>query len=339
MWDDLNARVRGLATHFLTRSQLEALARVPDLPGLVRALRPQGVPLAEPMASLRPEDVELGIRRWAANALRVLARWAGPRAATLPLIFDDEDRRSLRAIFRGAVEQVPAERRLAGLIPTPALPERALEELARSPTAAAAAALLAAWRHPFAAALAPVVVEAHPDVFALDLTLVRAYADRAFAASRAIRDADVQAVVRELIDLENGLTAIVLSIEGTDVVPKQIFLSGGERVSIVAFEQAVATRDPGTAGARLAVALDGTPYAEVFRRGARDPVTLEDELLRRRLRAISRRVRLAPLGPLPILWFGLRLRVQVVDLQRVVWTVALDAPRQRLVDTLATVAT
>jgi len=339
MWDDVNARVRGLATHFLTRSQLEGLARAPDLPALAEALRQHGVPVPEPAGLVHPEAVELGIRRWGATSLGILARWAGPRAAALPLIFDDEDRRSLRAIFRGAIERAPAERRLAGLIPTPALPERALEELARSPTASAAATLLAAWHHPFAAALAPVVAEALPDLFALDLTLARAYVDRASTASRAMRDEGVRAVVRDMIDLENGLAAIVLATEGKDVIPKQIFLPGGARVSIVAYEEAIATRDPGAAGAKIAVALGGTPYADAFRRSAHDPVLLEDELLRRRLRAIAHRVRLAPLGPVPVLWFGLRLRVQMIDLQRVVWTVALGAPRPRLAETLATPAT
>jgi vacuolar-type H+-ATPase subunit C/Vma6 len=339
MWDDVNARVRGLATHFLTRSQLEGLARAPDLPALAEALRQHGVPVPEPAGLVQPEALELGIRRWGATSLGILARWAGPRAAALPLIFDDEDRRSLRAIFRGTVERAPADRRLAGLIPTPALPERALEELARSPTAGAAAALLAAWRHPFAAELAPLVAEAQPDLFALDIALARAYALRATTTSRAARDESVRSLVRDAIDLENGLAAVVLAMEGKDVIPKAAFLPGGARVSIVAYEEAIATHDSEAAGARIAVALGGTPYADAFRRSAHDPVLLEDELLRRRLRAIARRVRVAPLGPVPVLWFGLRLRVQMIDLQRIVWTVALGAPRQRLAETLATPAT
>lgn len=337
MWDDLNARVRGLGTHFLARAQLEALLREPDLPALAGAMRRHGIVVAEPPDMPTAEQIELGIRRWAAGSLRTLARWAGPRARSLPLIFDDEDRRSLRSILRGSMRQTPAERRLAGLIPTPALPERALEELARAPTPAGAAALLAVWGHPFATALAPVAAVAEADPFALDVALARAFAARAMetaAPSRAVRE-----FVREGIDLENGLSAVVLAVQGEDVVPKDVFLPGGERLSIVAFEEAIATHDPGTAGARIAVGLDGTPYADVFRHGAPDPVALEDELLRRRLRAIARRVREAPLGPLPVLWFGLRLRAQVTDLQRVVWAVALGAPSRGLAEALSTAAT
>lgn len=339
MWDDLNARVRGLGTHFLTRSELEALLPEPDLPTLAGAMRRHGIVVAEPAGAPSAEQIELGIRRWAAASLGTLARWAGPRARTLPLIFDDEDRRSLRSIFRGSIRHTPAERRLAGLIPTPALPERALEELARAPTTAGAAALLAAWRHPFATALGPVAAAAEADPFALDVALARAFAERATETAAASRSRAVREFVREGIDLENGLSAIVLAIEGQDLVPKDVFLPGGERLSIVAFEEAIATRDPGTAGARIAVGLDGTPYADVFRHGAVDPVALEDELLRRRLRAIAHRVREAPLGPLPVLWYGLRLRAQVTDLQRVVWAVALGAPSRALGDTLTTAAT
>jgi vacuolar-type H+-ATPase subunit C/Vma6 len=339
MWDDLNARSRGLGTHFLTRSQLDALAREPDLPALAEALRRHGILVAELAGPARPGQIELGIRRWAARSLRTLGRWAGARAVALPFIFDDEDRRSVRAMLRGAVQRAPAERRLAGLIPTPALPERALEELGRSPTPAAAAGLLAAWRHPLAAPLAPLVAAAQPDLFALDLALARACVDRATQAARVARDESLREVVRETVDLENGVAAVVLAMEGKDVVPKDTFLPNGRRLSIVAFEEAIAARDPGGASARIAVALSGTPYADAFRRGARDPVTLTDELLRRRLRAIARRVRMAPLGPLAVLWFGLRLRAQVVDLQRVVWTVALGAPRQRVIESLATAAT
>jgi vacuolar-type H+-ATPase subunit C/Vma6 len=242
-------------------------------------------------------------------------------------VFEDEDRRSLRAILRGAVHGSPAERRLAGLVPTPALPERALQELARAPTAAAVATLLAAWRHPYAAPLAPAIATTQPDLFALELSLARAFADRTVRAALRAGDAGLLRFARETIDLENALSAVVLTVEGKDVVPKDVFLPGGARVSIVAFEEAAALGEPGAAGARLAVALGDSPIATVLRRAARDPASLEDDLLRARLHLLARRVRQAPLGALPVLWFGLRLRARVVDLRRIVWAVTLGAPR------------
>jgi hypothetical protein len=47
-------------------------------------------------------------------------------------------------------------------------------------------------------------------------------------------------------------------------------------------------------------------------------------------------MRLAPLGPGPVLWFALRLRAQVVDLQRIVWGAVLSAPRADLAAALVT---
>lgn len=334
-WDDVNARARGLSTHLLTRSELDALARVPDITALAAGLRRCGVLGGTAEEVPTPGRLELSIRRWAGAQLRLLARWLGPRSAVLPLVFAAEDRRSLRAIFRGIAERAPAEQRLAGLIPTPALPERALEALAAAPTAAAAAALLAVWRHPLAAAAAWTGA-ADPDLFALDASLARTSAEQDRRAAHRTHDAALRNAVRESIDLDNALTAVVLATGGRDVAPASQFLSGGAQVSSVAFREAIATGDASAAGARLAEALTGSVYAELFARGAGDPAALESAVLRLRLRELARRVRRAPLGPLALIWFALRLRAQVLDLHRIVWTVALDAPRAALVGALVT---
>lgn len=337
-WDDVNARARGLETHLLGRGRLEALAREPDLPALVAALRRDGVVTGEDAGPTPPADLELAIRRWAAALLRTLERWAGERSLALPFVFDDEDRRSIRAMLRGAAQHAPPGARIEGLIPTPALPERALEELARATTVASVVSLLSAWHHPFAPSLAPVVGVADPDLFALESMLARAAAARAGAAARAAGDPALSRFVAEAIDLENATTAIVLSMEGRDVRPKDLFVPGGPRLSIGGFEEAIATHEPGAAGARVARALSGTPYADVLLRAGRAPGAVEDEMLHCRLRATAHEVRLAPLGPIAVMRFALRLRAQVIDLRRIVWTVALDAPRGQAGDALATVA-
>lgn len=338
VWDDVNARARGLGTHLLTAAQLESLAREADITCLATALRHHGLIPGVVVDTPRPEDLELALRRWAAGLLRTLARWTGARAAALPLVFDDEDRRSVRAILRGAAQRAPVDRRLAGLIPTPSLPERALEELAAAPGIAGAEALLAAWHHPYAEALAPVASAAQPDLFAIEMVLSRAYGQRASAAARRGNSRAVRSFVRETIDLDNGITAIVLASVGRDVVASDVFLGGGSRISLETFEQAITTRVPVAAGARIAAALGRSPYAPAFVRYAGDPAALDDDLLRRRLRDLTRRVRQAPLDALSAIWFGLRLRAQLVDLQHIIWTVALDAPRQWLIGTLATAA-
>lgn len=337
-WDDLNARARGLGAHFLTRATLEMLAREPDTPALAAALRRQGVLVGTVPEVPGPEEIELALRRWAAAMLGILARWAGPRSAALPFLFDDEDRRSLRAILRGVMQRAPAERRLAGLIPTPTLPERALEALASAPTAAAVGALLVAWRHPLAAAVAAATAVGHPDLFAVESTVSRAFAMQATRAASRSHDPVLRQAVRDIIDLDNARTAMLLASIRRDVEAAEPFLPGGRRVSSAVFHDAVATGESHRAGVILAGAFAGTPSASVFVQRSEDLVALDDELLRCRLRDVARRARCAPVGPLPLLWFGLRLRAQLLDLQRIVWTIALGGPRLPLVAALATAA-
>lgn len=334
-WDDVNARARGLGTRLFTRGQLESLTRAPDMAALTEGMRRLGLPVTGERAVATPAELELAVRRWAAAALRTLARWAGPRVAALAVIYEEEDRKSLRAVVRGAIRGAAADSRLSGLIPTTGLPERALGELARQPTPAAVAALLSAWRHPYGAVLAKAAAAGQPDPFALDVALDRAFAARALAAARPA-GGDLLSYVRESVDLSNALTALVLALAGRDVVPKDVFLPGGERITITVFEEAAALGEPGAAGIRLARGFAPSALAEPFRHLARDFTDLEEELLRVRIRAIARRTRLSPLGPSPVLWFALRLHAQVVDLQRIIWGAALSAPRANLAAALVT---
>ena len=332
-WEDLDARARGLATHLLTRPELDAFAEAPDLAALAEALRRRDYPVEE--GPVTAAGLELALRRAAAARLRILARWAGPRTSALAVLFEDEDRRSVRALLRGAVQGAPAEARLAGLIPTPTLPERALHELAQRDKPAAIAALLTAWRNPYGSALLPLASAAQPDVFRLDVLLNRTFAVR---ASRAARNTGVLAAyVRETIDVENAYTALVLAAEGKDVTPKDAFLSGGERLSMPKFEVAAAAGDVAGAMRGLAVSFAGAPLARAFERQMGDPANLEEAVLRVRVRELARATRTAPLGPAPLLAYVLRLRVETIDLRRIIWGVALAAPRAVLVRDLVTV--
>ncbi len=333
-WDDVNARARGLSTHLLSVAELQLLSRSADFAALANELRRLGFPLGGE-AVPTPAEVELAVRRWASAALGTLARWAGRRIPALAVVYEDEDRKSLRAILRGAARGAAADARLSGLIPTPALPERALEELARQASVAAVVTLLQVWRNPYGEALAAHARTAQPDPLAIDLMLDRTFAARALSAARPA-GAELLAFVREAVDVANAITALVLASAGRDFTPKEAFLPGGDRLSIVAFEEAAAAGGPAAAGVRLARAFSPGPLAVAFRDLGPDPGALEDEVLRIRVRALSQRVRRAPLGPAPTLCFALRLRAQVVDLQRIVWGAALAAPPADITAALVT---
>lgn len=329
-WEDVNARARGLATHLLTRGQLDSLAQAPDAAALADGLRRAGFAVAEEGVAASPAALELAVRRTAAAQLRLLARWCGPRAAVLAVVFEDEDRRSLRAFLRGTAQRAPAEARLAGLIPTPSLPERALRELARQPTPAAVAALLTAWKHPYGPALRPLTTVTHPDLLRMEVAINRRFAARALTGARRSGGGEVLVnYVRDAIDLENAYTALVLAGDDRELPRADLFLPGGGRLTSAAFERAAAAPDAAAAAKRLAevFAKPATSrLAEVFRRIAGDPGGIEDTALRAHIRFLMQEQRRAPLGPAPVLAYALRLRAQVLDLRRLIWGIALGAP-------------
>jgi len=325
VWGDLIARARGLGTHLLTTPQLAALARAPDLAALADGLRRHGYPMGEETRS--PADLEVAVRRVAGAQLGVLGRWAGRRGETLAVLFEDEDRRSLRALLRGAVAGAPAEERVAGLLPTGALPAPALAELAHQTTPAAVAAVLTAWGNPYGSALLPEAGAAQPDLLKLEVRVNRTFAARALRAARhAGHRSPLVEHVRETIDLENAATALVLAAGDRDVIPKDLFLAGGRRVTIAAFEQAIGAGEGPAAAHRLAAAFAGTLIAGALEGSGADPAGLERALLRARIVMRRRAARDAPLGPAPVLLYALRLRAQLLDLQRIIWGVALGAP-------------
>ena len=331
-WEAVNARARGLATHLQRRGTLDALARAPDLPTLAAELGRFGYAVE---GGAGPAALDLAVRRHAAAELRIFARWCAGQPELVTVVFEDEDRRSLRALVRGAVQGATSDERLAGLIPTPALPERALEELGRQPTAAAVAALLVSWGHPYGRPLLLGARAAQPDLLHLDMRLNQTFAGRALAAGRRGGTA-LLAHVQELIDVENALAAVVLAGRTDDVTPKDLFLAGGRRLSIGDFELALAAGVPGLASQRIATAFAGTQLAAAFAGPATAAGRLEQDVLRARIAALRDAARLDPLGPAPALRFALALRAQVRDLQRIVWGVALAAPRATVAAGLVT---
>lgn len=331
-WEDLATRARGLATHLLTRADIAALAAAPNLAALGDALRAREFPLAD--GTLTADGLELAVRRVAGARLWLLSRWAGLRNPPLAVLLDDEDRRSIRACIRGAVQGAPAELRLAGLVPTPSLPKRALAELAGQPTPRAVAALLTAWGNGFGPALLRASQTTQPDLLEIEHALNRSFAERALHSARAAGSQVLVDYVRETIDLENACAALVLAGAERDSAVKRAFVAGGRTLSLAAFLEAIA--DGAGAARRLAAAFHGTGWAAAFERWGADPARIEEQLLMRRvehLRALARR---DPAGPASVLEFALRLRAEVIDLQRVIWGVALGAPRGAITEAAVT---
>jgi vacuolar-type H+-ATPase subunit C/Vma6 len=337
-WDDLNARARGLGTHLLGSQVLERLAQAPDLTGVAAELERRGYVIDE-AARGSAAGLELAARRAAAARLRILSRWAGRRTETLAVIFEDEDRRSITALVRGAVQRAPAELRLSGLIPTTELPERALEELAGQPSAAAVVALLAVWGHPLGVAARSAAAGAEPDLLSLETAISAAFIRRALqGARRAGRGGVLFRYVRQLVDVQNAYAALVLSQEkGAPRVAEQ-WLPGGAGIPLPLFERAVATRDYAAAARLLAPGFAGTRLAGIFAHPDAHPAGLERAVLGAVIGELADVTRIDPLSPATVLSYALRLRAEALDVRWLIWGISLGAPPAALLDGLGSSA-
>ncbi|MEW5914858.1 MAG: V-type ATPase subunit [Gemmatimonadota bacterium] len=327
-WEDLVARVRGLSGHLLGRSRLTALAETRDLVQLNGALEDAFGAASGFGTGTAPEQIEVAVRRIAARYLRVIARWAGTRTQLLAPLFLDEDRRSVRALVRGAAGNLPPNERLAGLVPTPTLPERALEELASQMSVSDVVALLVLWGHPFGTALLAEARRAQPDLLRIDLVLNSEFATRAVASVRraplgTTARRDLRIWVEGIIDLENAFTALQLAGQRTSLDPAQFFIPGGRALEAVAFTAASNAGSVPAAAVHLGTVLRDSTLAPVFAHLPTRPI--EDAALDAELRRTATAARRSPLGAAPVISFFTRLRAEVHDLRLIIWRVALGA--------------
>lgn len=345
LWTDVATRARGLATHFLSRATLEALSSSADLAALADGLRGLG---RVPIGAVSPQDLELALRRGHARQLEVLARWCGPRAERLPLVFEAEDLRSLRRLVRltsgvGAGQDAALGSPLAGLIPTPTLPERALATLAEQPNLKSLTTLLGFWRHPFAPAVQAAASD-KVDLFTLDRALESAFASRVVAAAEGEGHVLADATAR-YIDAANARILLVLAQAPRATRDEGAFLPGGRILTRERFDRFFAAPTPSEMARHLADAFGHSPLAEPFRAQAaqaRSPsaglllTTVESDLFSALLRVQRHEALRDPLGLAPILTFALGLRVEAVDLATLVWGFALGAPRITIASALVT---
>lgn len=331
-WEDLNARAKGLATHLMRRNALEALIRAPGSSDLADELRRLGY-LVDESSRGSAASLELAARRKAASQMGILFRWFGSRADALAVVIEDEDRRSLRAILRGSAQRAAPDLKLAGLLPTPALPERALEELARQPEPSRVTALLVAWGHPYGEVLLEHTAGPDADLFSLELALSRAFAARALrAARRADRGGLLEDYVRQVIDVENGAAAILLAEDRDEHPVTDAFLEGGRRVTADVFRAAVGVAERVGAAARIAAAFSGTRLAGAFRAG--EPGEIEGAILAAQIVELHRAALRHPLSVAPLLEYALRLRAELLDVRWIIWGRSLGAPIAVLTDGL-----
>lgn len=323
-WDDVVVRVRGLGSRLLGRAQLNALAESKGLDALTAAIAATSYGPVPESEEHDAAGIERHTRRAAAERLATIGAWCGERVSALAPLFEDEDRRNLRAIVRGILASLPAAQRTAGLIPTPELPLAPLEMLAKQDDVAHVASLLTAWGNPYGAALAHEAKRVRPDLFLLQLALDRVYAERALERSREL--ADLREFVQFEIDAANTRSALAVSQRIVERDPESLWVPGGLLLSHEAYSQA-AGLEAVAAHDSLSRMLAGTAVAPAVNSNEHNPdLALTASLLP----FLKRRTRTHPLSLSVVIEYLLRLRAEVHDLSRIVWGIALDAPRRRI---------
>lgn len=321
----LVARSRGVGIHLLSRAALESLADASDLSAFARGLARMGTQL-DPMGDV-PDlaAIELAAGRTAARHMRTLLRWQQRSPGVLDVFIADQERRSLRALLRGALQGAPSTARLAGLLPTPALPVAALAELARQPSPFAVVAQLVALRHPDAARLVPLVAKTQPELFPIEVALLRGLAARAGAAAR-LGDGILQNFVRERIDLGNVQNALLLAGGPRDIDPVDAFVDGGQWLSREQFVKAAASTSRQACLTGVTSALARSPLAPVLPVVADHLASLERAFLANLMERLARDARIQPLGTAPLLRVLLRIEAQSRDVRALAWGVTLGTP-------------
>lgn len=321
---DINARARGLRTHLLPAADLERLARATSLLALQREL--SGLGYVRSDAPATAVSLEKAIRRHAASQMAILDRWCtDERRTALAVIFEDEDRRSIQAILRGAQQGTATEARMAGLVPTKNLPERALLTLAGQPTPTDVIRMLVLWNHPFGAPLVAAASGPHPSLFEIEVELQRAFARR--ASARAYQGGtQLVEYVEQLVDVMNAWSALLHFVERDPAIVDMTFVEGGRWLSRDVFHKLMSLETRSQVEKRLTWELRKSPLASAFRNEIENLAALESAILRAQIDWQNRAVRLDPSGAAPVIGFAIELRAQVLNLRRIIWGVALRAP-------------
>ncbi|MFZ1863451.1 MAG: V-type ATPase subunit [Polyangiales bacterium] len=321
---DINTRARGLRTHLLQPQDFERLAHSGTLPALQRELSARGFTRSD--APSTPASLEREVRRRAAEQMAILARWASDgRDAVLAVVLEDEDRRSIQTVIRGAAQGAASDTRMSGLVPTMHLSERALRVLASQPTPADVVRMLVLWDHPFGPPLVSTVTEPHPSLLHVEVALQRAFAQRALGNAPRGGNQLVE-YVQQVIDVMNAWSALLHFPERDPAMAELVFVEGGHWLSREAFQALFELEGQAAVQGRLGWELRASPLSEAFAAELQSVTELDAAVLRAQIAWQHRCMRLDPSSAAPIIAFALELRAEVLNLRRILWGIALRAP-------------
>ncbi len=131
------------------------------------------------------------------------------------------------------------------------------------------------------------------------------------------------AFVREGLDADNIVTALLLAGTPREGEPQEYFLDGGTVLGREAFGRAAAAPDRVRSAQLLARATHGTLFGKTLREPPASPAAVAARILSARIAALAALSRRQPLTAAPVLFFLLRLRREAWLLRRIVWAASL----------------
>ena len=129
-----------------------------------------------------------------------------------------------------------------------------------------------------------------------------------------------------------GLSALAAAAGTLEHEADTLFIAGGDVITPELFRSLATSTEP-EARARLSRVVAGTVLAPIAPEGRDDG---DAALLTALLRDLHRTVRLDPVSLAVVLEYVLRLRAELQDLSRVIWGIAMQLPRRRIIAKLVT---
>jgi vacuolar-type H+-ATPase subunit C/Vma6 len=136
------------------------------------------------------------------------------------------------------------------------------------------------------------------------------------------------AFVREGLDADNIVTALLLAGAQSEGEPLDYFLEGGATLSRDDFVRAVEAPDREHSAVLLARATRGSLFAPALREPSVSPAAVAARILTARIDNLAAVSRVEPLSAAPVLLFLLRLRREAWLLRRSLWRASLAGGRR-----------
>jgi V/A-type H+/Na+-transporting ATPase subunit C len=343
----LNARLRAMRAKLLPRRDYERMLALPDLPGIVSALRegPYGRSI-DSAGGGTPEvaRIEEALRRDFSETLsRLFAISSGDCGEAVRLVLGRWELQAVKTVVRGKAAGASGGEILAALVPTGLHDEAALEEMCRQPSLRALAELLVTWREPWGRPLLRAMSDYREprELHLLESALDRSWFRQAEERLRSIRPPGPRAHGEDALSLFVSLSAdttnLMTALKAVEerIVPAdrgRHFLPGGRVLDRNAFDRILASPTLAEAVEEASVSLFRRPLEALPSPSEGIPflAIVERQLDRVALRASRALFRVDPLGWGALVNYLLDKLREVRNLRTIVRARLVDLPEADL---------